>query len=150
MPYPQRPALPRRIRSFSAAVAILFAVCMPARAAQPGDAAVGDWKFISVLDNVQITSIDDAQAKKLLGRVMKIRREGTQFGDQTCGAPSLEAERVEPNMYLRREAHISAKKLRLPNPVDVVDVGCTRVFIKQRNKAVIFWDGFFFDALRVK
>ena len=150
MSYLRCPALRRCIRSFSAAAAITFAVCMPLRAAQPGDEAIGNWKFTSVLDNVEITSIDDAQAKKLLGRIMKIRKDGTQFGDQTCGAPSLETERVEPNIYVRREAHISAKKLRLPNPVDVVDIGCTRIFFKQRNKAVIFWDGFFFDALKVK
>ena len=120
------------------------------KAAQSGNEVIGDWKFTSILDNVEITSIDDEQAKELLGRVMQIRRDGTRFGDQTCGAPSLETERVEPYMYIRREAQISAKKLRLPDPVDVVDIGCTRVFIKQHNKAVIFWDGFFFGALKIK
>lgn len=150
MPLLRPPAFCQRIRSFSAAAMIAIAVCTPSKAAQPGDEAIGDWKFTSVLDNVEITSIDDEQAKKLLGHVMKIRREGTRFGGQTCGAPSLEAERVEPNIYIRREAQISARNLRLPNPVDVVDIGCTRVFIKQRNKAVIFWDGFFFGASKIR
>lgn len=138
------------IRSFSVGAAIALSVCTPLKAAQPGDEAIGDWRFTSVLDNVEITSIDDEQAKKLLGQVMKIRKEGTRFGDQTCGAPSLATERVEPNIYVRREAQISASKLHLPNPVDVVDIGCTRVFIKRRDKAVIFWDGFFFGAVKIK
>jgi hypothetical protein len=142
--------LGHRIRSFSAAAVIALATCAPSKAAQPDDAAIGDWRLTSILDNVEITSIDDEQAKKLLGRVMTIRKEGTRFGDQTCGAPSLETERVEPNIYVRREAKISARKLRLPNPVDVVDIGCTHVFIKQRDKAVIFWDGFFFGAVKIK
>lgn len=150
MPYPRLPTLRQRIASVSAAVTISLAICTPSNAAKPGDRAIGDWRFTSVLDNVEITSIDDAQARKLLGQVMKIRKEGTRFGDQTCGTPSLETERVEPNMYVRREAQISARKLHLPNPVDVVDIGCTRVFIKHRDKAVIFWDGFFFGAVRTK
>lgn len=150
MPYPPLPTLRQRIGSLSASAAILLAVWTPSNAKQAGDRAIGDWRFTSVLDNVEITSIDDAQARKLLGQVMKIRKEGTRFGDQACGTPSLETERVEPNMYVRREAQISARKLHLPNPVDVVDIGCTRIFIKQRDKAVIFWDGFFFGAVRIR
>ena len=150
MSYLRLTALRQRIRSYLAVAAIALATCTPLKAAQPGDSAIGDWKFTSILDNVDITSIDDDEAKKLLGRIIKIRRDGTQFGDQTCGAPSLETERVEPNIYVRREAKISARKLHLPNPVDVVDIGCTHVFITKRNKAVIFWDGFFFGAVKVK
>jgi hypothetical protein len=150
MSYVRCTKLRHRIRLFSVAATIALAIYTPLQAAQPGDTAIGDWKFTSVLDSVDITSIDDEQAKKLLGRIMTIRKDGTRFGDQTCGAPSLEVERVEPNLYVHREAKISARKLRLPNPVDVVDIGCTHVFIKQRNKAVIFWDGFFFGAVKIK
>lgn len=150
MSYLRHTALCQRIRSFLAAAAIALATCTPAKAAQPGNSAIGDWKFTSVLDNVEITSIDDDKAKKLLGRIMKIRKDGTKFGDQTCGVPSLETERVEPNIYVHREAKISARKLHLPNPVDVVDIGCTHVFITKRDKAVIFWDGFFFGAVKIK
>jgi len=150
MAYPPSLTLRQRVASLSAAATILLTICTPINAAQPGVVAIGDWRFTSVLDNVEITSIDDAQARKLLGRVMKIRKEGTRFGDQACGVPSLDTERVEPNMYVLREAQISARKLHLPNPVDVVDIGCTHVFIKQRNKAVIFWDGFFFGAVKIK
>jgi hypothetical protein len=140
----------QRIRSFWAVTAIALATCAPLKAAQSSHEAIGDWRFTSVLDNVEITSIDDEQAKKLLGRVMTIRKDGTRFGDQTCGAPSFATERVEPNIYVLREANISARKLRLPNPVDVVDIGCTHVFIKRRNRAVIFWDGFFFGAVKIE
>ena len=150
MSYLRLTALRQRIRSYLVVAAMALVTCMPLKAAQPVDSAIGDWKFTSILDNVDITSIDDDEAKKLLGRIIKIRRDGTQFGDQTCGAPSLETERVEPNIYVRREAKISARKLHLPNPVDVVDIGCTHVFITKRNKAVIFWDGFFFGAVKVK
>jgi hypothetical protein len=144
------PALRWQNRLLFAATVIACFICTPSQAAQPGREAIGDWRLTSVLDNVEITSIDDKQAAKLLGRVMAIRKEGTRFGDQTCGAPSLDTERVEPNLYIRREARINAKKLHLPNPVTVVDIGCTHVLIKEPNRAVIFWDGFFFGAVKVR
>ena len=102
-----------------------------------------------MLDGVEITSIDENQAKRLLGQVMTIKKDGTRFGTERCGTPSFDSERVEPHQYLRQEAHISAAKLRLPNPVVVVDIGCTRVFVKKTDEAVIFWDGFFFDAKKI-
>lgn len=140
---------PMRNRIISAMVAVAFLVSTQALAVQPEPEVIGQWKFIAVLDGVDITSIDEVQAKQLLGRVMTISKEGTRFGDQTCGAPSFNSKRVEPNAYLLQEAQISATKLNLPNPVTVVDIGCTQVFVKAPGQAVIFWDGFFFSADRI-
>ena len=81
---------------------------------------------------------------------MTIQKEGIRFGTENCGAPTFDSKRVEPSQYVRDEAHISVTNLRLPNPVTVVDVGCTRVFIKKADEAVIFWDGFFFGAKKIK
>jgi len=137
------------IRMLSAVFVIALATCLPAHAVQPGAEVIGQWKFTSVLDGVTITWIDEHQAKQLLGRVMTIRNEGTSVGTENCGAPSFESKRVDTNVYIRREAQISAAKLRLPNPVTVVDIGCTQVFIKGADEAVIFRDGFFFSAKRL-
>lgn len=128
---------------------IAMTASLPVQAAQPGQEVIGRWKFTSVLDGVEITSIDEKQAKSLLGQVMTIQKEGIRFGTETCGTPSFESKRVETNMYVRQEAKISAAKLNLPNPVTVVDIGCTRVFIKKTDQAVIFWDGFFFSAQKI-
>ncbi|WP_314442933.1 hypothetical protein [Massilia timonae] len=138
------------IRTLSALFVIALAACHPAHAVQPAQEVIGQWKFTSVLDGVKIASIDEHQAKQLLGRAMTIQNEGTRFGTESCGAPSFESKRIEPNVYIRQEAQISAAKLRLPNPVTVVDIGCTQVFIKRADEAVIFWDGFFFSAKKIK
>jgi hypothetical protein len=145
-----QPAKSLPIRTLSAVFVIALASCLPAQAVQPGQEVIGQWKFTSVLDGVEITSINEHQAKQLLGRVMTIQTEGTRFGTESCGAPSFESKRVEPNIYIRQEAQISATKLRLPNPVTVVDIGCTQVFITRADEAVIFWDGFFFSAKKIK
>lgn len=143
-------AKPIFTRLFPAIVAMTFAPWLTVQAAHPGHDVIGEWKLTSVLDGVEITSIDENQARHLLGQVMTIQKEGTRFGSESCGAPSFYSKRVEPNQYVRQEAHISAAKLRLPNPVTVVDLGCTRVFIKRADEAVIFWDGFFFGARKIK
>jgi hypothetical protein len=121
-----------------------------ANASKPGVAVIGRWKFNAVLDASEITAINFKQARALVGHVMTIEKTKVQFGDHTCLPPSFKSERVEPNLYLREQAHASAANLALPNPVSVVDVGCTVVFIKNPNRLVIHWDGFFFDAVRVK
>jgi hypothetical protein len=132
----------------SAAVALLSA--MPLQAAEPNQVVIGKWKFVSVLDGTQITSIDEKEAKKLLGHVMTIDKAGAKFGGDSCGTPTFEARRVEPNLYLRDDdPYVNAAKLGLPNPVTVVDISCTDVFIKSHDKTVIFWDGFYFEAVRV-
>lgn len=40
--------------------------------------------------------------------------------------------------------------MALPNPVTVVDLSCTTVFIKKPNRLVIACDGWFFEAVRIK
>lgn len=139
-----------RFRNLLALLVIAMMTSLPVHAAQPGQEVIGQWQFTSVLDGVEITSIDEKQAKQLLGQVMTIQKEGTRFGTERCGAPSFESKQVETTMYVRQEAQISAAKLDLPNPVTVVDIGCTHVFIKKPDHAVIFWDGFFFSAQKVK
>ncbi|WP_137175015.1 hypothetical protein [Massilia sp. HP4] len=130
-------------------IAIVLTMCLPAQAMQPGHGITGDWKLTSVLDGVDITSIDHEQAKQLLGRIMTISETGVRFGTDTCRVSTFDSKRVVPDLYLRQEARMSAVNLNLPNPVTVVDVGCTRIFLKKSGHAVIFWDGFFFEARRI-
>lgn len=121
-----------------------------AHASRQAQEVLGDWRFGAVLDGVDITSIDEKQAHELIGKVMTVGKHGIRFGDQRCGAPSFDSKLVQPEAYLRQEANINAKKLRLPDPVTVYDLGCTRIFVTKRNQGVIFWDGFFFRAKRVR
>lgn len=144
--------LRQRLRSLPAIAAIALAALssLPSKAAQPGHEVIGKWKFTSALDFTEPSSLDEKEAQQLLGRVMTIKKDGVRFGDRFCGPPGFETKRVEPNLYLQREAGIDASKLGLPNPVTVIDISCTQVFIKKKNRVVIFWKGFFFEAAKVK
>jgi hypothetical protein len=90
------------------------------------------------------------KAQRLVGKVMTIDKTKVELGGYTCLPPEFETERVEPNLYLRKQGGATAANLKLPNPVTVVDIGCSVVFIKNPNRLVISWDGFFFDAVRVR
>lgn len=148
----RNPSFRRHLQALYIVAAIALATwpVLPVNATELGVKVIGKWKFTSVLDASEITSINFSEARRLVGHVMTIDKTKVQFGDHTCLPPDFETECVEPNLYLREQAHASASNLGLPNPVTVVDVGCTVVFIKNPNRVVIHWDGFFFDAVRVK
>jgi hypothetical protein len=134
-----------------AVIAILSASGWPmlCQAAQRGQEIIGRWKFTEVVDLAEMASIDENGARRLLGHIMTIGKDGARFDGEVCQPPDFATKRVEPNLYLQREAGVDNSKLRLPNPVTVVDISCTQVYLRKPNRAVIFWNGFFFDAVRV-
>lgn len=133
----------------NAAVPALW-VAPPAYAVSEAESVVGRWRFTVPLDSAEITALDDREASALVGRIFTIAKDRVAFGRRDCGAPRLAVMLIEPTLYLREQAHASSENLHLPNPVAVVDLGCTVAFIKSQDKLTIFWKGWFFDAVRVR
>lgn len=135
---------------FPMLAALVFAGALPTAtfASDRVGSVVGRWKLTAALDASEITSIDEKEAAQLVGKIFTISKDKVQFGTRVCPPPDLTATWVEPNLYLREDAHASAKNLGLPNPVTAVELGCTVAFIKGKNRLVIHWDGWFFDARR--
>ena len=129
-------------------VALLAPITFPCHATDDITTAIGQWRLTKPLDSSDITALDDNQAQRLVGKVFTISKEKIQFGGQKCLPPSLEEQWVEPGLYLREQAHADAENLHLPNPVVVVELGCTVAFIRDSNHLVIHWKGWFFDAVR--
>ena len=147
------PTLRQRLHALPACAVLALTILSPssAYAAENRDRSViGNWRLTAALDNSEITAFDKREAERLVGKVMMISQQSVQFGTRECLPPDLDAERVEPRLYLREQAHASASKLGLPNPVTVVNLGCTIAFVKNKNHLVIHWDGWFFDATRIK
>lgn len=134
------------------AVSFAFAsTCAFAQAMDREERVVtGKWRVAAALDGADIASLDEREAKRLVNRVLTISREKVRFGAHACGPSTFEAESVEPRLFLRQQFRASGENLRLPNPVTVVKLSCTAVFIKNPDKLLIFWDGWFFDAVRIK
>ena len=144
-------ALIQRDKALSFIAAVMIAISPSAYASDLIERRVtGEWKFTAALDGAQIVSLDEREAQQLLGQVFAIRKDKVKFGKMDCGETKFEGQKVEPRLHLREAFHASSKELGLPNPVTVVDLSCTSVFITKPNHLVIFWQGWFFDAVRVK
>lgn len=147
----QHRAIFQRLCAFSAIMTTAFALSTAAYAADSIEHIVtGKWKLTAALDGADITSLDEREAQQLVGHVFIISKEKVKFDKRDCGPTEFETEKVEPTLHLRKDFHASAEKLGLPSPVTTVDLNCTSVFIKKPNNLVIFWGGWFFDAVRIK
>lgn len=108
---------------------------------------LGTWTLIKVLDSADIASLTDQQAAALVGKVMVVRRDSVMFDGQPCRAPELTRRRHDAAKYVREGYHARVGGLGLPDIVTVVDLDCTEAFLKEREKIVVFWQGYFYDAV---
>jgi len=123
---------------------------VPGYAQEEGNIVIGQWRFTKLLDSSEITALNDKGARRLLGKVFTISREKVKFGNRECLPPSLDEQWVEPRLYLPEQAHASAENLHLTNPIIVVELGCTIAFVRDSERLVIHWKGWFFDAVRLR
>ena len=60
----------------------------------------------------------------------------------------LTRHREDTARFLREGYHSRSGNLGLPDTVTVIDLDCTEAFVKSKEKIVVFWRGYFFDAVR--
>lgn len=151
MSFLQRPSLIQRAKFLHFFLAFILITPPFASAADSIERIVtGQWRFTKPIDSADITALDDREAAQLVGQIFTISKDKVAFGDRDCGSTEFEAQKVEPRLYLRKGFNSNVEGLKLPNPVTVVEISCTAVFIKNPNRLVIFWQGWFFDAVRIK
>jgi hypothetical protein len=139
------------VRCAVGAVAIAWlALAIPqAFAAEQHDMSIiGQWKLMSVLDSADVSGLDDDEAQKLVGKILKISKDNVQIGTLVCGAPDFEVISGDRSEYFKRRAHASPEKLGLPDPVTSVHINCAYVYKKTPDRLVLNWQGVFFDAVR--
>ena len=108
----------------------------------------GTWTLTKVLDSADVASMNDKQAATLVGKTMVVRRDSVVFDGEPCRAPELTRHREPAAKYLREGYHARVGYLGLPNTVTVIDLDCTEAFVKSKGKIVVFWDGYFYDAIK--
>lgn len=131
-----------------AALALASWSVSPVQAVEPNDDILGAWKLTKVLDSSEIASLDDKEAARLVGKTLVIRPDKVTLAGETCEDPEFERHYEDTAKYLREEAHAPAGRLGLPEVVTVVDLACTEALLKGYNKIVVYWKGFFFDAVK--
>lgn len=133
------------------AVTALFAlVTHTAQAKKPEKDAdiLGTWTLTKVLDSADVASLTDQQAAALVGKVMVVRRDSVMFNGEPCRAPELTRHREDTAKYVREGYHARVGYLGLPDTITVIDLDCTEAFLKGKEKIVVFWQGYFYDAMK--
>lgn len=142
-------ALRTLVRAVAAAVGL--AVCTQSAAeSQPrqnGD-ILGTWRLTKVLDSADVASRDDKQAAELVGKTMVVRRDSVIFNGEPCPAPELTRHREPAAKYVREGYHARVGYLGLADTITVVDLACTEAFLKSKGTIVVFWEGYFYDAVK--
>lgn len=140
--------IPTRLRSNAAITLVTIAASLPAHAHQPNDDILGRWRIIKVLDSSDISALDDKEAAALVGKTFIVQPDKVSLAGEVCKEPDFNRHYEETVRYLREEAHASSWKLGLPEVVPIVDLSCAEALVKGYNKIVVYWKGFFFDAVK--
>lgn len=137
-----------RLRSTATIALLAIATSLPARAQQPNDDILGRWRIKKVLDSSDISALDDKEAAALVGKTFIIEPDKVSLAGEVCKGPDFNRHYEDTVRYLREEAHASSWKLGLPEVVPIVDLSCAEALVKGYNKIVVYWKGFFFDAVK--
>jgi hypothetical protein len=138
------------LRSAAAIALAAVVVALPAQAAQPNDDILGRWRITKVLDSSDISALDDKEAAALVGKIFIIEPDKVSLAGDVCKDPDFNRHYEDTVRYLREEAHASSWKLGLPEVVTIVDLSCAEALVKSYNKIVVYWQGFFFDAVKLE
>lgn len=109
---------------------------------------LGTWTLTKVLDSADVASLTDQQAAALVGKTVVVRRDSIMFNGEPYRAPELTRRREDAARYMREGYHARVGYLGLPDTITVIDLDCTEAFLKGKGKIVVFWRGYFFDAIK--
>lgn len=141
-----------RLRAFSAVVMLAVVTCatQPAYSSESDNAdLLGTWKLTRVLDSSEISSIGDREAARLVGKRLVIGENEISLDGETCPNPEFDRHVEQAAKYIREQAHAPVGRLGLQGDfVTVVDLACSQALLKGHKKMVIYWKGFFFDAVK--
>ena len=110
---------------------------------------VGTWTLTKVLDSSSIASIDDTEAADLVGKALVIAPDKITVAGESCRKrPTFTRHYEDAARYIRETAHAPVDRLGIPTTVEAVELSCTEALIQGYNKIVVYWKGFFFDAVK--
>ena len=124
---------------------------------------LGRWRFTSVLDSTPIVSLSDKEAKSFIGTYLTISQKRVQFHGKICMSPSYAIFYEDRDESFRKGFHMNPQYLSLPTTVTTIEAKCmplprqdakknvvvTYLYIRDKNRVVLYWGGFFFNAVKV-
>ena len=72
----------------------------------------------------------------------------TSASKKACCSARYSRHREPTAKFIREGYHARVGYLGLPDTITVIDLDCTEAFLKTKGKIVVFWQGYFFDAIK--
>jgi hypothetical protein len=139
------------LRALAPAMTLIITCASPSTLASEPDRSefIGTWTITGVLDSSEISSIDEAGAAALVGKTLVISPDNVTVAGTSCRKPPTFTRHYEDAArYIRETAHAPVGRLGVPTVVEAVDLACTEALVKGYNRIVVYWQGFFFDAVK--
>lgn len=111
---------------------------------------VGRWRLAAAIDGAEMVSLDEQEARQLVGKTFVIERDRVQFRGSIAHRRISRQNWSNPGFIWLSITTRVPKNWAFPTPVTVVHLDCTSVFVKSQNRLVIALKGWFFDAIRIR
>lgn len=129
---------------------VLVFACIPAHARDENDDIYGKWKIKALIGGGAISSRSQSEVDKIIGKFATISREQFNFNGQTC-VPNYQRSQEETVQHFDAGWRADVSDIPFPNPVTIIDTGCTTfLYPIRKDHLMIADDGDFFEAVRVK
>lgn len=110
----------------------------------------GKWKIKALIGGGAVSSRSQSQVNKIIGKFVTISPERFDLNGQTCAHPNYQRSKEDPATYFDREWRTDVSDIPFPNPVTIIDTGCTTfLYPIRKDHLMIADDGDFFEAVRV-
>ncbi|MYM97016.1 hypothetical protein [Duganella vulcania] len=125
-------------------------LCSLSAAATDNADIYGRWSLTRLLDSADIAAMPERQARALVGTQVVIAPDRFVIGSRTCRHPSYERSLDDLPRSFREQGHVSSANMGLPDPVTAIDARCTHIYLKAPGRIVVQWDGYYYDAEKLK
>jgi len=110
----------------------------------------GRWSLTRLLDSADIAAMPEREARALVGTQVVIAPDRFVIDSRTCRHPSYERSVDDLPRSFREQGHVSSANMGLPDPVTAIDARCTHIYLKEPGRIVVQWDGYYYDAEKLK
>lgn len=139
-----------RVASQLALVGLLSISTSYASTDTTNDDIYGVWKIKSLIGG-GISSLNERQARRLIGKQVIISAEKFSFNGRVCTNPAYERSQEDTAVYFDREWRANVSDIPFPEQVTIIATpGCDYLYPIRKDHLMIAEDGGFFEAVRVK
>lgn len=131
--------------------AVTAFACVHAHAEDSNSDIYGKWEIKALIGGGAISSRSQSQVDQVIGQFTTITRDRFDFNGRACSHPHYQRRQEETVSYFDMGWRADVSDIPFPNPVTIIDTGCTTfLYPIRKDHLMIADDGDFFEAVRVR